>query len=140
MKRLNSSTALCTGKKTLCTGSVLAPVHTGKGPPGLPGHTVKSGFHKHTEQTNLTTIQPTTNAHDDRIRGRLTTKDYKLHSHNPGWEPTEPRGRLYSQAAPCEPDPAASRSQSASPRLLKSVDRRNEGKMKARAVALLPRK
>ena len=51
-----------------------------------------------------------------------------------GPEPTAPRGRLRRQAAPSEPDPASTRSQSASPRLLES-GRRNEGACGRRVLA-----
>ncbi len=80
--------------------------------------------------TNLTTI-PTlqrTNAPTRTTRTTRTTTETAADSTAAAPEPTAPRGRLRSseEAAPSEPDPAATRSQSASPRLFDG-----DGKMKA---------
>ena len=104
---------------------------------GEPGHTGDTRAHTGTwiTQTNLTTIQThqhTRTTRDDRIRGRLNGR-----SAQPAAQ--VPRSRTLpaadsEEAAPSESDPAASRSQSASPRLLEG-GRRNESARSRRVAA-----
>ena len=121
------------GKKTPGGGGepVQYRVHNGT-------HTGHTGAHGHTDhthtQTNLTSIQTqraTTHPHVKHVTARLHATPT---AESPKPRPTQqPQARSRplpaadsDEATPSEPDPASTRSQSASPRLLES-GRRNEG-------------
>ena len=79
--------------------------------------------HQHTRTSKQASKQPA-RPRDDRIRGRLPGP--AQYSRSPG---RQPRSRTLpaadsEEAAPSELDPAASRSQSASPRLLEGGRRK----------------
>jgi hypothetical protein len=100
-------------------------------PPGVIvaeklGRTKALGPHRRTSQPS----KPTNNTHPARPRderGRGPTQEPQAQSRPPPAADSE-------EATPSEPDPASTRSQSASPRLLES-GRRNEGARGRRVAA-----
>jgi hypothetical protein len=105
-----------TGKKTPGGAGTETKTPGGAGThTGHTGHTGHADAQRHTDESHNQPNPPTT--HTPHVSA---TTEAAADSTAAGPEPTAPRGRLRSLATPSKPDPASTRSQSASPRLLES--------------------
>ncbi len=113
------------GRSVLCPGSPRTCLFTHTH--GTQRHTGHADAQRHTDHTDEPHNHPNPpTTHTPHVSA--TTEAAAPDSTAAGPEPTAPRGRLRrgQEAAPSKPDPASTRSQSASPRLLES-GRRNKG-------------
>jgi len=103
---------------------VLVPVKTHRGEPGLPRDT-RTHKGTRTAQTNITTIQ----THQQRTTRTSARRPKPRPTQEPQARSRPPPAADSEEAIPSELDPASTRSQSASPRLLEG-GRRNEPVLK----------